>query len=94
MYIGPNQVPKGSFPVLKYFDSEDECKSFISYCNTKLVAFLYYIGTCGTTLTSEFWRFVPEPDKFDHIFTDNELYTKYKLTSEEIEMIESVIKDR
>lgn len=94
VYIGPNQVPKGSFPVLKYFDSEDECKSFISYCNTKLVAFLYYIGTCGTTLTSEFWRFVPDPVNFDHIFTDDELYKKYNLTQDEIDIIESVIKER
>lgn len=92
--IKPNQVPKGSFPVLKYFDTEDECKSFISYMNTKLVSFLYYIGCCGTTLTKEFFRFVPDPVNFDHIFTDEELYKKYDLTEEEIAIIESVIKER
>lgn len=90
----PNQVPKGSFPVLKYFDTEDECKSFIQYMNTNLVKFLYFIGTCGSTLTKEFFRFVPDPGPFDHIFTDQELYTKYKLSEEEINIIESVIKER
>ena len=94
VYIKPNQVPKGSFPVLKYFDTEDECKSFISYMNTKLVSFLYYIGCCGTTLTREFFRFVPDPVNFDHIFTDAELYQKYDLTPDEIAIIESIIKER
>lgn len=92
--IKPNQVPKGSFPVLKYFDTEDECKSFVSYMNTKLVSFLYYLGCCGTTLTKEFFRFIPDPEKFDHTFTDQELYKKYNLTDEEINIIESVIKER
>ncbi len=92
--IGPYQVPKGSFPVLYYFDTREECESFISYMARKLTAFLYYIGTCGTTLTKEFFRFVPNPVTFDHIFTDDELYKKYNLTTEEINIIESVIKDR
>lgn len=93
-YIKPNQVPKGSFPVLKYFDTESECKSFISYTETKLFKFLFCIGVCGTTLTKEFFRFIPDPGKFDHIFTDAELYKKYNLTDEEIKIIESVIKER
>ena len=92
--IGPNQVPKGSFPILKYFDTENECKSFVSYCNTKFISFLYYLGCCGTTLTKEFFRFIPDPVNFDHIFTDQELYEKYNITKEEIEIIESIIKER
>lgn len=31
---------------------------------------------------------------FDHIFTDAELYKKYELTDKEINIIESVIKER
>lgn len=92
--LKPNQVPKGSYPVLKYFDTEDEAKSFKSYYESKLVSFLFYFGACGTTLTKEFYRFIPDPIKFDHIFTDQELYKKYNLTDEEINIIESVIKER
>lgn len=40
------------------------------------------------------WHFVPDPESFDHIFTDAELYKKYNLTLEEINIIESVIKER
>lgn len=92
--IKPNQVPKGSFPVLRYFDTEDECRSFVSYMNTKLISFMYYLGCCGTTLTKEFFRFIPDPEKFDHIYTDEELYNKYEITADEQKLIESIIKDR
>lgn len=43
---------------------------------------------------NEVWKFVPAPEVFDHIFTDDELYKKYDLTDEEITIIESVIKER
>ena len=92
--IGPNQVPKGSFPVLKYFDTEQEAKSFQSYIHSKLCSFLFFLGICGATITAQFFRFIPDPKVFDHIFTDDELYKKYNLTDEEINIIESVIKSR
>lgn len=92
--LAPNQVPKGSFPVLMKFETELECQSFTSYCETRLVRFLYYIGICGKTIAEEFWRFIPNQFNWDHIFTDTELYEKYNLTEEEINIIESVIKDR
>lgn len=47
----PNQVPKGSFPVWMLFDTIEECESFISYCYTKLVRFLYFIGICGSAVS-------------------------------------------
>lgn len=76
-------------------DNENEIKSFISYINTKLVAFLMLITLNGlTVINNETFRFVPAPEAFDHIFTDQELYEKYNLTAEEINIIESVIKER
>lgn len=76
-------------------DNENEIKSFVSYINTKLVAFLMLITLNGlTVINNETFRFVPAPEAFDHIFTDQELYEKYNLTAEEINIIESVIKER
>lgn len=75
-------------------DNIDECKSFVSWILTKFVQFLVLIGMSGLTIiNNETWRFVPDPGAFDHIFTDEELYAKYGLTDEEINIIESVIKE-
>ena len=72
-----------------------EAESFISYVNTRIVRFLVFLNafTVGV-INDETWRFVPDPGAFDHIFTDKELYDKYNLTQEEIDIIESVIKER
>ena len=89
-YIG-----EGNYKNLFSSDSIDECKSYISYTNTKLIRFILYVSCCGNSVTAkETWRFVPDPGAFDHIFTDAELYQKYNLTEEEINIIESVIKER
>lgn len=113
--LKPFQVPKGSYPVLAYFNTYEECISFKTYYESKLVSFLFYFGACGSTLTREFYRFIPDPKDWSCIYVDAphsgvtpdehgkyeyngkiycSLYIKYNLTPEEIEIIESVIKER
>ena len=113
--IGPNQVPKGSFPVLKFFNTGEECDSLISYVETKMVSFLIYCGVCGATLTKEFFRFVPDPNDWTCTYVDAphpgvtpdskgiytldgvkycSLYARYNLDQDDINIIESVIKER
>ena len=77
-------------------DSKAECESFISWVETKLVKFLVLINTIGYNglFDDLHFKYVPDPGDFDHIFTDQELYDKYGLTQEEINVIESVIKER
>lgn len=77
-------------------NNTEECKSFISYINTRLVRYLIAVGASGYSniLNDTTFRFVPKQSKFDHIFTDAELYEKYKLSEDEINIIESVIKER
>lgn len=76
-------------------DSMDEIRSFISWLSTKFIRFLIIINIGSLTMMNERgWRFVPAPKAFDHIFADQELYEEYKLTPEEINIIESVIKER
>lgn len=77
-------------------DSKSECESFISWVETKLVKFLVLINTIGYhgLFDDLHFKYVPDPGAFDHIFTDAELYKKYGLTPEEINIIESVIKER
>jgi len=56
-------------------------------------------------LTNHYFRFVPSPmvldeqgnrvpGKFDHIYTDEELYKTWNLPQKYIDVIEAVIKER
>ena len=82
------------------FSSDDklECESFVSWINTKFVRFLLMINASKLTgiLTDYYFRFVPAPPsgKFDHIYTDEELYKAFNLPQEYIDVIEAVIKER
>ena len=75
-------------------NSIDECKSYVSYIDSKFCKFMMLAGRVGSMTCNEAKRFVPDPGAFNHIFTDAELYKKYNLTPEEINIIESVIKER
>ena len=80
---------------LDSFKTEDEARSYISYLETKFIRFMFLMAKTSLHMQSDFsWRFVPDPGPFDHIFTDEELYKKYNLTPDEINIIESVIKER
>ena len=76
-------------------DCIETCKSFKSWIETKFVQFFLF-GWLSTRMLDNSISFgkVPDPGAFDHIFTDAELYKKYGLTPEEINIIESVIKER
>lgn len=95
-------VSKGNEPIVKNsvmtFSSDDEekCKSFIKWTELRFTRFLFLCGLISRNSVGKdiAWRFVPDPGAFDHIFTDEELYKKYNLTEEEINIIESVIKER
>ena len=92
--LEPNKVPRYMYLTL-YCGDINSVKSFISYMKTKFIRALTFASSVGSHAdTPEFWRFVPDPGPFNHIFTDEELYKKYNLTQEEINIIESVIKER
>ena len=79
-------------------DNIDECKSFISWLNCKFTRFFVAINISRLTgiMTDDYFRFVPAPInlRFDHIYTDEELYKYFKLTDRYIEVIESLVKER
>ena len=88
-------------------DNIDECKSFESWIHTKFNRFflLANISKLNNIQTNHCFRFVPAPTvldengnripgKFDHIYTDEELYKTFNLPQEYIDVIEAVIKER
>lgn len=97
MHIEDNNIPIiGKSDVMIFSaDNIDICKSFISYVSTKFIRFLAFMLIDGQQPKfNNIWKFIPNQEAFDHIFTDQELYKEYKLTPEEINIIESVIKER
>lgn len=79
-------------------NSKDECESFISWLNCKFTRFFVAINISKLTgiLTDDCFRFVPAPPsgKFDHIYTDKELYKAFNLPQKYIDVIEAVVKER
>lgn len=93
--LKPNQICGYNYFCIKVCDSYEEAISTKSYYDTKLVRFIMLTSLTTSSIgNDEAFRFVPDPGAFDHIFTDQELYKKYNLTDEEINIIESVIKER
>jgi len=93
--LKPREVTSFSYVMLYHSKNINAVLSAKSYYETRLIRFIIRCGLASSTLSSqENWRFVPDPGTFDHIFTDEELYKKYNLTQEEINIIESVIKER
>ena len=82
------------------FSSDDltECESFISWINTRFTRFFVAINISKLTgiICNQCFRFVPAPPsgKFDHIYTDEELYKAFNLPQKYIDVIEAVIKER
>lgn len=93
-----NFEPKEHRVIIFTSDSKDECESFVSYIDTKLARFLYLvnISKLTTIYTDNCFKFVPKPKsgKFDHIYTDEEVYTDFGLNKEQIELIDTIIKGR
>ena len=88
-------------------DNIEECKYFVSWLSTKFTRFFLAINISklGPILTNHYFRFVPSPmvldeqgnrvpGKFDHIYTDEELYKTWNLPQKYIDVIEAVIKER
>ena len=90
--------PSGASECTFSSDNKSECESFVSWLNCKFTRFFVAINISKLTgiLTDDNFRFVPAPPtgKFDHIYTDEELYKAFNLPQKYVDVIESVIKER
>jgi site-specific DNA-methyltransferase (adenine-specific) len=92
--IKPKEVATGDLITLYASTDINEVQSAKSYYECRLIWWLVKRFFGQSSLNTNSFSFVPDPGAFDHIFTDEELYKKYNLTPEEINIIESVIKER
>ncbi len=71
--------------------NERECINICKYLKTKFARFMHRMAKSSQDATSKTFSFVPLQD-FTKSWTDEELYKKYKLSDEEVQFIESMIK--
>lgn len=93
-----NESYSGEAKCIFESDSIEECKSFISWIYSRFTRFFLVpnISKLNNIQTDHCFRFVPAPPsgKFDHIYTDEELYKAFNLPQKYIGVIEAVIKER
>lgn len=75
-----------------------QCQSVKSFLDCKFTRFWLFcnISKLNNTLVDWYFRFVPAPPsgKFDHIYTDEELYKAFNLPQKYIDVIEAVVAER
>ena len=89
--LKPSQICTQTFLVGAYFSKEENAINCMKYLKCKFTRFLILQSMTSQDLSPERFQFVPLQD-FSKKWTDKELYSKYKLTEEEINFIESTIK--
>ncbi|MFE9181775.1 Eco57I restriction-modification methylase domain-containing protein [Micromonospora haikouensis] len=74
-----------------YVQSQEQAKSVRAYYATKFFRFLVSLRKITQHATHSTYSWVPM-QSWDRIWTDGELYAKYELTTDEISLVESMIR--
>jgi len=90
--LGPNEVCSHSYFIIGGFDKKDMAENLLGYLRCKFTRFLILLSMTSTHLSRNVLLFLPQQD-FSKQHSDCELYQKYNLNPEEIEYIESLIKE-
>lgn len=88
--LKPGQVCTLTYCVFGCFDNLSEATRYLEYLKLKFTRYMIRCSIINSSITQENLKFVPMID-LDKIWTDEELYTRYNLTQEEIEHIESTV---
>ncbi len=91
-FIGePNSCCAETYLVIGPFSEKRTAENVISYMQTKFFHFLLALIKISHYSTKKIFSFVPMQD-FSKPWTDEELYQKYGLTTEEIAFIEKMVR--
>ena len=90
-FLEPDEVCTDSYIIAFPSEAKDYTKNALGYIKTKFARFLILQTLSSINLSRERYEFVPMQD-FSKSWTDEELYSKYALTDDEIAFIDSTIK--
>lgn len=88
----PGDVCTHSYIYAGEFETSQEAENLLNYLKTKFARFLILQALTSIHLSKSTFVFVPLQD-FTCEWTDAKLYKKYNITNDEIEFINSLIKD-
>ncbi len=91
MILKPGQIDTFSYLNVAFFDTENEANNFLSYLTGKFARYMLRSTFSSVHLSKGNFIFVPYLD-FTRSWTDKELYKKYGLTDDEINLIEKTIR--
>lgn len=89
----PGSACTETYLVIGAFTSELDAKHLAAYVRTRFVRFLVSVRKITQNITRDSYRFVPYLPT-NRLWTDEDLYKRYGLSSDEIEFIESLITER
>ncbi len=89
--LPPHAVCSESYLVTGSFDNQKEAENLADYLRTKFVRFLMMQMLASMNMSKSTFSFVPVQD-FSRVWTDNDLYEKYGLSTSEIDLIEITMK--
>lgn len=88
----PKVVCTETYLVAGTFDLESEADNYMAYLKTRFVRFLISVLAMTQHISKAMFSFVPVQD-FSKRWTDEELFTKYSLSKNEISFIKEMIKE-
>lgn len=89
--LPPETICSESYLLIKTFENEKEASNLQIYLKSAFVRFLLSTILLTQNIAKDKFKFVPLQD-FSEPWTDEKLYKKYNLTTEEIAFIESMIR--
>lgn len=90
--LPPNVACSETYLCIGKFEDVSLSNNLLLYIKTKFFRFLLLQALTSIHITRDKFLFIPQQD-FSKVWTDNILFEKYGLSNEEIEYIESIIKD-
>ena len=90
---GPGTACTETYLVIGVCASEAEARHLAAYMSTRFVRFLVSLRKITQNITRDSYRFVPLLP-MNRPWTDDDLYARYGITSDQVAFIESLIADR
>ena len=87
----PDSVCTLSYLVIGPLESERACKSVATYIRTRFVRFLVSLRKPSQDAARGVYKWVPQQN-WDRVWTDEDLYKRYKITAEEQAYISEIIR--